>query len=235
MNDQVTKPAPQQSPWMELIFNIALPSLIMIKGGKEEYLGPFWGVIVALLFPLGYGIYDFVRQRKINGFSILGLVSVLLTGAVTIFDLNPLVYAIKEAAIPGLIGLVVLVSLKFKTPLVKKLLLNDSVVDTARIEAALQSNNNKERFDKCLVNASLMLSVSFFVSALLNYVLARWIVKSPVQSEQYAEEVGKMQLLSYPVILVPSLIMMGFTLWYLFSGIRKLTGLEFGTLMRNKA
>jgi len=224
----------QSSSWLDLIFNIALPSLIMMKGSGEDQLGPVWGLVIALAFPLGYGLYDFIKKRKINFFSILGLVSILLTGGISLLKLNPHWIAVKEAAIPGVLGLVVLISLKTKTQLIRKILLNDNIFDTGLIESALQSKNNEAKFEKRLIHATYLLSLSFFVSSLLNYVLAKVLLKSEPGTVGYTEELGKMTAMSYPVIVLPSLLMMGFALWFLFSGIKKLTGLEIGMLMHKK-
>ena len=56
----------------------------------RHWLGPKWGLIVALVFPLGYGVYDFVRRRKTNFISVLGFVSVLLSGGLGLMKLGRL-------------------------------------------------------------------------------------------------------------------------------------------------
>jgi len=233
MDNESLKNQPEQNPWMDLVFNIALPSLIMMKASGEDRLGPVWGLVVALAFPLCYGLYDFNKQKKVNGFSILGLVSVLLTGGISLLKLDSHWIAVKEAAIPGIIGLIVLISLKTKTPLIRKILLNDRVVDMRLIESALATRNNQAAFEKCVVKTSWFLALSFFVSSLLNYILAKVLIVSAPGTTAYTEELGKMTAMSYPVIMLPSLLMLGFSLWFLFSGLRKLTGLESVMLLRN--
>ena len=42
-----------------LLFNIAIPVIVMMKLSKEEYFGPTYGLVIALAFPLGYGLYEF--------------------------------------------------------------------------------------------------------------------------------------------------------------------------------
>ena len=46
--------------FLELIFNIVLPSIILMKLSGAEYLGSVYALVVALLFPIGYGFYDFI-------------------------------------------------------------------------------------------------------------------------------------------------------------------------------
>jgi len=42
----------------------------------------------------------------------------------------------------------------------------------------------------------------------------------------YTEELGRMTALSYPVIVIPSMILLITALWYLFAQIKKITGEE---------
>jgi hypothetical protein len=61
----------------------------------------------------------------------------------------------------------------------------------------------------------------------MNYLLATWIVTSPAGSPAFNEELGRMALLSYPVIAMPSMLMMMAVLYYLARTIRMLAGLKF--------
>ena len=59
----------------------------------------------------------------------------------------------------------------------------------------------------------------------MNYVLAKWIVTSESGTTAFNEELGKMTLLSYPMIAIPSTIMMLGIFYFLWRSINKLTGL----------
>ena len=64
--------APKQQGFLgNLAFNIVLPVVIMSYTSSEEYLGPMWSIVVALGFPLSYGLYDLQQTKKVNGFYIL--------------------------------------------------------------------------------------------------------------------------------------------------------------------
>jgi hypothetical protein len=71
-------------------------------------------------------------------------------------------------------------------------------------------------------------------SAILNYVLARWIVVSPSGSDAYNAEVSKMMLWSWPAIAVPSLIITFYALWVLIKGIQELTGFKLEEIIKQK-
>jgi hypothetical protein len=232
----VTHPAPKQENLvLNLVCNIALPSLILVRFSKPEHLGPALGLVIALLFPLGYGIWDFARRRQTNFISVIGFVSVLLTGGLGLMKMDGFWFAVKEAAVPTIIGLAVLASMRSKRPLVRQFLLNESVMDLPRVDAALETRGNKPAFDRLLQNSSYLLALSFLVSAVLNYGLARYLLRSPSGSPEFNEELGRMNLLSWPVIVIPSMIMMMFALWRLIGGIRRLTGLAFEDIFRAEA
>jgi hypothetical protein len=58
----------------------------------------------------------------------------------------------------------------------------------------------------------------------MNYILARWIVTSPAGSTAFNEELGRLTLLSYPVIAIPSMLMMLAVFYYLWRTIHGMTG-----------
>lgn len=208
-----------------ILLNIVIPAVILSKLSNEQYLGPQWAVVVALSFPLGYGIRDFFRTHKINVFSALGFISILLTGGISLLQLDPQYIAIKEAAIPGIIGLATLFSVKTRFPLVKTFLYNDNVLKVDKIAAALKQVSAEARFEKVLQNTSYLVAASFFLSSVLNYVLAKKLLISPPGTEAFNAELGKMTALSYPVIAIPAMIVMMGSMFYLFRNIRLLTQL----------
>lgn len=229
MSDQ---PQRRESVLLSLGINIAIPAVVLMKFSGENALGPVWGLVVALTFPLGYGIADFARRREWNIVSILGFVSVMLTGGIGLLQLDPKWIAVKEAAVPAVIGIAVVLSLRTRYPIVRTFLYNDKVIRVGEVDEALQRHGNREAFERTLVNASWMLAASFFVSAVLNFVLAKIIVKSPPGTTAFNEELGRMTALSYPVIVVPSMIIMVAAFWYLFSRIRRLTDMDLEQILK---
>lgn len=219
------QPPKKESLLANLLLNIVLPTLILTRLSSEEYLGTKLAIVVALAFPLGYGLRDFLSSRKINVFSALGIVSILLTGGMSLLQLDPEYIAIKEAAIPGLIGLATLISIGTPYPLVKIFLYNDKVLKLEKVAAALQQRGNTAAFQKTLRVASYLTAGSFFLSSCLNYVLAKVVLVSPPGTVAFNEELGRMTALSYPVIVLPAMLVMVVTLLYLFRNIRLLTGL----------
>lgn len=217
----------KESLLANLLFNIIIPTLILTKLSGDSYLGTTWSVVVALLFPIGYGLRDFIRTRKVNFFSALGVISVVFTGGIALLELDPKYIAIKEATIPALFGIATVVSLYTPYPLVKTFLYNDKILQVERISEALRVHRVEQHFEKVLRNASYMIAASFFLSSLLNYILAKVLLVSAPGSEAFNQELGKMTALSFPVIALPATAVMVAALIYLFKQIRSLTELDF--------
>lgn len=214
-----------------LLLNIVIPTLILTKLSGDQWLGTKWAIVVALAFPVIYGLRDLKRSGKVNFFSALGVISILLTGGMSLLELEAKYIAIKEAAIPGLLGIATIVSLYTRWPLVRTLIYNERILDTGKIASALESRGNSTLFERTLQQASWMIAGSFFLSSALNYILAEMLLKSPPGTEAFNEELGKMTALSFPVIALPASIILMLVLVFLFRRIGKLTGLKLEEIM----
>ena len=227
-------PEKQESLLLNLAFNLLVPTLALTKLSDPEFLGIKLAIVVALSFPIGYGIHDFLTRGKLNFFSALGVVSVALTGGISLLELDAIYIAIKEASIPAIFGAATLISLKTSQPLIHTFLLNDAILEIKKINTALKDNGRKPEFDKLLINASWILAGSFFLSSLLNYLLAVIILTADPGTVAFNEQLGKMTALSFPVIALPAMLVMMGNLFYLFRGITKLTGMSLEEIIKQK-
>lgn len=200
-----------------------------------ERLGTLPALGVALAFPVFWGVREGIRRRKINWMAVIGIVSALLTGGIGLMQLDSGWFAIKEGAVSGLIGLVVAVSAFTQRPLIHALVFDAALMDTARIEGALKERGNRPAFEAALRTGTLMLAGTFVFSAVANYALARWIVTSPAGTPDFNEQLGRMTLLSYPLIALPSLALMAGLLWWLVRRAGQLTGLSMADLFGGQA
>lgn len=220
--NEISKP----NPLLELLVTLIFPAFILMKLSGPEALGTLNAFLLALVFPFFWGSWSLLRERRINMLAVLGLCSILLTGAIGLLQLDPQWLAVKEAAIPGLIGLAVVVSALTSKPLVKVLLLRPALMDVERIQKNLQQRGNSLVFETRLKSATWMLGGSFLFSSVMNYFLATWVVTSPAGTQAFNEELGRMNLLSYPVIALPSMLIMVALFYYLARTLNQLAGLK---------
>jgi len=225
--------ANKPNPWLELLITIVVPALVLMQLSGAQRLGPVGALLLALAFPLGYGGWVLVRERKLNLMASIGVVSTLLTGGIGLLALDAQWLAVKEAAVPGAIGLAVLISARTRSPLVRLLVFNRTLFDVDKVQQALRARGSEAEFERRLRAGTVMLAGTFVFSAVANYLLARWVVSSPAGTEAFNAELGRLTLLSYPVIAIPSMLMMGAVMFYLARGARRLTGLGLEQMLKH--
>ncbi len=231
----MNKKADKENLFLNILLNVIIPSVVLVKLSKEEYLGPVYSLIIALLFPISYGIYDLIKRRKFNFFSILGLISVLLTGGIGLLELDKKWVAIKEASIPFIIGLIVLGSIKTKYPLIKTLIYNEQIINLILVEKTLKIRGTTNEFAKTLRNSSYFLAMTFLLSAILNYIVAKvMIVHDPsIDKVAFNQEIGAMTFWSYFIIAIPTMICFMAIFFYIFYSLKKLTKLSIDNIFAN--
>lgn len=65
----------------------------------------------------------------------------------------------------------------------------------------------------------------------MNYLLAKWIVVSPAGTAEFNEQLGEMTMLSYPVIAIPSMLMLIAIMFYVVKTLTRLTKLNFEQIL----
>lgn len=248
----------QEHPLANILINVIIPVLVLSylskdpaiqqQLGKEArpwHIGPLYAMIIALALPFGYGIWAFIKTKKFNFFSGLGLFSVLLTGGLTLYLWNKdgsvkanagLLFGLKEGSIPLMLGIAVLASAKSATPLLNVFLYNDSLFDIPKIHKIVIQKGKDVAYHQLLRKATQLFAVSFFVSSLMNVALALWFFRgfnhiAPDALEVYNSIVGRLTFWGFIVIGVPILAFLFFTLRFLLKGLRDLTGLDDEQLM----
>lgn len=226
----------------ELIYNILLPTIILNYGTKwfgQQYAVPV--LIGALSLPLGYSILDFKQKKKVNIFGVLGFISILFSGGLALMHAEGSVMVLKETLFPLILGLIVLIAAYSKRPLLNEVILNPQIFEQEKLEAKIHELGKHKEFMEHLKKSNIFFAFSFLVSAILNYVLAVAIF-TPIDASILGDargaiinqQLGKMNALSWAVIVIPSMAFLVFVLWYLFSGIKKITGLEMKELIKDQ-
>ena len=241
---EIQKPKDQENPLINILVNVLIPvvalSFLSKDDGKPWHIGPLWGMIVAVTFPLVYGAHDLIKKRTVNFFSVIGLVSVLLTGGITLYLWNEdgsvkpnadVFFGIKEALMPFILGIVILASHWMAKPLVRVLLYNPDLFDVKRIEKAVARNGETASYDKLLFSTTLIMSASFFLSAVMNYFLALYFLEGITGKAEYNEAVGALMGWGFLVIGLPCLVLWMIAMFRLVKRIRVMTGLELEEVM----
>lgn len=227
-------PAPKEQPHplADLLLTVILPSVVLESLSKPERLGPVWALVAALVMPLGFGVYCWVRKRGMNFFSILGFVAVMVTGGLGLLNLSAGWFAVKEAAFPVFLGLAFPLSFYWGRPLVNELLLNPQVINHGMLEAALDSEEKRAAFRGLLGRASWGLAGSMFASAAANaWMILMFLKGKEPGSEAYMQAIGRQNWVGFLVIGLPMTGALMVLLFWLLRRLQALTGLEREDLM----
>lgn len=209
-----------------LLLNIIIPSVILSRFSGPETLGPQLGLVVALLFPLIYGGIDLWKRKKVNIFSIIGFASVLLTGVFTLVHLNHFWFTLKETLFPLFFAVFSFYTRNKPQNLFFQILNEGVLLENPRLPDEFKTYKHP-----LYRSSSLFLTLSFGLSAVLNFVLAQLLLVSPVGSEMFNAELAYMNTLSYFVILIPSMAIMMYALIRFFRSIARETGIPFYELI----
>lgn len=240
--------AKEESPLTNIIINVLLPVMVLSYMSKDAglvdepkpwHLGPHKALLIAIIIPLIYGIYHFIKTKKFNLFSAIGLFSVLLTGGVTLYLWNPdgtvkpdaaLWFGMKESIQPLILGGVVLASHWTKGPLFKEFIYNDALFDVSRVEKKVAESSLKEEYSGLVLRNTLIFCASFVVSAVLNMFLAHHFLgaldfTAENAQELYNQGVAKITGWGFVVIGLPLMVIAGFIIFKHSKDLQKLTGL----------
>lgn len=248
----------QEHPLANILINVIIPVLVLSYLSKDPalqeklgkvarpwHIGPLYAMILALILPLGYGAWHFIKTRKGNFFSALGLISVLLSGGLTLYLWNKdgtvkpnagMLFGIKEALIPFVLGIAILTSHRSATPLIRVFLYNDSIFDIPKIERRVNDLSAQAAYDRLLLGATRLFATSFFISSAMNLGLAHWFFRNfNAQAidalENYNAIIARLTGWGFAVIGVPILIFLFFTLRWLLKNLGNLTGMKDDEMM----
>jgi len=252
----------QQHPLANIVLNVIVPVLILTYLSKDPaiqeklgkiarpwHIGPLRAMALALSMPLGYGIWHYIKSRKANFFSALGLVSVLLSGSLTLYLWNHngsvkpnagFLFGIKEALIPLVLGIAILASHRSASPLIRLFLYNETLFDIPKIEGRIHEVSAQGAYERLLLGATRLFATSFFLSSLMNLCLANWLFRGFDSTainalENYNAIVAKVVGWALAVIGVPVIVFLFFTLRRLLKGLGDLTGFTDEEMMHSHA
>jgi hypothetical protein len=228
----VTDKAKPENPLHNLAFNIFLPVIVLNQLSKRiGENGPEIALVIALALPIGYGAYDYIKRKKHNLISALGIINVAFTGGFALLKFEGIWFAVKEAFFPLLIGISVYVANLWGRPLMKTLFWSESVFRVEAIEKVLKERQAESQLKELFHKTTFLFSLSFFISSILNFVLASQIfveisstLDATKRSEILNDQISQMTWKGYVVIALPMMIFMGIIMWYLIHKLKKITG-----------
>lgn len=229
---------PQENPLLNLLINIILPVFVLNKLGA--HLDPKITLVVALSFPLIYGVQDYVRRRHKNYVSLLGIVNIFLTGGLALMKLEGHWFAMKEAALPLVLGIFVFGSRWTTNPAAKMIFCNPQVLNMDLIGQKIDEHGRQLDFRSLLQRTTLWLSLSFLISAILNFVIATRIfvaiepsLTAAAREQVLNEQIARMTWMGFAVIALPLMFFSGALVFLFLKQLSKLTDVPVNNLLKS--
>ena len=210
-------------------------------------IGPLWAMIVALGFPIVYGVWNRLKQGKFDLMSGVGLAGVLLTGVISLVVVSstgeihrytPWLFSVKEGAVPLVMAAAVWVSSRSDSPLIRSLIYTDEVFRVVAIEQSIRERGVVDEYARLMRRMTWILAGSFLFSSLANmavaYVLMAPVVTLPPAEQQvaYNVAVGRIAWWGFLVIGAPLMVALGCAFANLIATLKRLTGFSQQELLK---
>lgn len=212
------------------LINIAIPVLVLLNLSAPDRLGAIPALMLAIGIPAVWGVIGVIRTRKLEPSAILGIVSVLATGVIAIYELNTRLFAVKEAIIPLGFAVVLLVSNTTRFPIVT--LLADTVQRREKVLSAVEKQEKQQEYRQHLVKSGTIWAGIMILSATLKFLLASWLVRAPAGTEAFNHQLAQYELWQLPTTFSLTGVMILSLICFMGHGTAAILGLTPGDVLR---
>ncbi|MBE8163159.1 MAG: hypothetical protein HAW63_04150 [Bdellovibrionaceae bacterium] len=229
----------KENPLISLLLTIIIPSILLEKlaGWIPYENAALISLIIALSFPLSYGLWDYVSKKNKSWMALLGGINIGLSGGFAVLQLSGPWFSIKEAAFPFLIGVFVWLSATKKKNFFQLIIMNPQFINTALLNKKVTETQAGEKMKKLFVRSNKLFAVSFFLSALLNFILAYniFIPITEVDSHKIQavlnSQVSQMTWMGFVVIALPLMPFSFYIFMDFFKRLKSFSGVGFQELL----
>lgn len=223
------KAVPQQ---VQFIAGFIIPTIILLFLSDESRLGPFYGMLLSLAFPVAVELYAVLSGRKASYISAFAIVGILLIGVISLFGLSEEWLAARRAAFYFVGGFGLLLLTRFKPSLVIRGI--GAMIDIDTVQAATKKNGTSADFNKLVMRVAFVIAAMLIAIGTWSYIFTIIFMNAPTGSSEFNAQYAQLRLLSLPFITLPLLIGTVGVLMYLFGRIEKLTGLGTDQLIKKR-
>ncbi len=189
---------------VDLGLNVVWP-LVFLWGLSDRFT-PLVGLGLALIGPLIAALITIVQQRRVSGLSALALIGVLVSGGIGVLQLDARWFAVKEAAIPAIIGALTAASSRTRYALVRTAF--TEILDGVKLEAALASRGAQAAAHEVMAKATVRMGGVWLFLGIASGLLAFAMVSGAPGTPAYNEDVGRYTAWSFGLVNLPSMAAM---------------------------
>lgn len=198
---------------LNAIVNIFIPIAILLTLSGEDRLGPIPALLLAVGIPATYGIYGLARSRKVNAQSILGIVSVLLTGVIAVFRLDTALFPLKEAIVPIGFAIILVVSNRTGFPIVKMLF--DVVLRKENVEREVRERGAEVAYRAHIERCGVLWAAIMTLSGIMKFTLSSFLVTAPAGTPEFNRQLATYELAQMPTSMMVTMVLILSLIWYI--------------------
>lgn len=220
------------SSGMQLLINFVLPTIVLLGLSSESRLGPAKAMLLALAFPVIFELYSLSKRRKPSMLSVIAIVGILVTGAITLLGLSENWLAVRRSVPYAAIAIALLVSMLMKRSLLDWGLAQ--LLNMKLVRAKAEQKGTWQVLQK-RIDATGYVLVAFLTAVGVSaYILTLVVITAPTDTAAFNSEYVRLRVLSLPATTLPLLVGILAILMYLFTSIEKLTGLKAEDLVKKR-
>lgn len=212
------------------LLNIFLPIAILLTLSDPDRLGALPALLLAVGIPAAYGIWELLRSRTVNASSILGIVSVFMTGVIAVFELDTDLFAIKEAAIPVGFAAVLLVTNRMRFPVVK--LLFDMVQRRDVVEKAVRDQGEEAAYRAHIERSGTIWAGIMLLSGVLKFILSSVIMTADAGTKAFNTQLATYELVQIPTTMLLTMVLILSLIFFIAKGTGMIIGLPPSQVLR---
>lgn len=229
----------KENPLLSLLLTIVIPSFLLEKlaGWIPHESAALISLIVALSFPISYGVWNYAHKKNKSWMAILGIINISLSGGFALLQLSGKWFTIKEAAFPFLIGIFVWMSSKKEKNFFQLIMINPQFLNTDLLNQKIEDTQTGKKLANLFIRSNKLFAISFFLSALLNFILA-YTIFTPIQEVDTNKvqnilnsQVAQMNWMGFVVIALPLMLFSLYIFMDFFKKLKAFSGLGFQELL----
>jgi hypothetical protein len=213
---------------IEVVCTVVIPVAVLTFGGG--WLSLVAAVVVAMAAPAAFAVASIAREGRPSALSALSLASVVLTGGIGLWQLDPKWFAVKEAVVPAILGLAIASTAPTRLSVVPVLL--DRLLDPARLAEALAAPERRSAYDRIARRGTLQLAALTAASGIGNGILAIAMVRSAPGTEAFTAELGRYTGWSFPLVNLPTIALSVVVLRKVIDRLEEVANVPFEQLLR---
>jgi hypothetical protein len=205
---------------LDIVMGAVIPIIILDRFSAPNQLGAVTAYVIAALVPVAWVFIDlFFITRKFNFITSYVGFSSIVSGILTFWFVDGLLYAIKDTSGLLLRALIFGGSVLIARPILKYFFLQALNPDTPAKAAALDHLFGEPSVNRSFVQATWIVAIETLLGAALNFYLNLSMVHAAFGTEAFNRQVAQVNAITRVALTVPSVLAFALAMWIMYRAV----------------